>query len=184
MKKIDKVILFVVSLIGIGFSICTSSFFYPIPLIMEAIRSSPVFDTWLNYVIAGYNTFIGLVFFVLLLFSVFFPSRSNFLTIEKSKGKLIFSKKTVESVAHYSFKDLDGITFSEVRAKFSRHPDKTRIYVKLSVNNVDELVNLTETIQNKIESALQSSLNITVKFIIIKVVGHNSGEITNDSRVA
>lgn len=184
MKKTEKVLLFVVSLIGIGFSVCISSSFYPIPLITKVIKSSPVLDTWLNYIFAGYNIFIGLCFFVLLLFSVFFPSRSNFLTIEKNNGKLIFSKKTVESVAHYSFNDLDGIISSEVRAKFNRHPDKTKIYVKLSINNATELIDLTETVQNKIESALQSSLNITVKSITIKVVRLSSSEIAKDSRVA
>ena len=181
MRKIYKILLIIVSLMGIGISVCITSFNNPASFIAKLLKGLPGFDLWSNYIFTGYHIMIGLGFITLLLLAVFIPGRNDFLMIKKSKGELSFSKKTIESAAHYSFKDLDGIAASKVKVKIARNPDKTKIHVKLTVNNINELLNMTETIQSNIESALQSSLSITVKSITVKVVGSDIREDAKDS---
>jgi uncharacterized alkaline shock family protein YloU len=179
MKRLHKFLLFFISLIGLAVSVGIASQFYSIPLITDMIRETLTSSFWLNYVLAGYSAFICLCFFLLLLVALFSPNKSNNLILVKSKGKLQFTKQTIESAARYSFANLDGINFSKVRAKINRKPENTKIYVKLSLSDSSELVGLTENIQNKIESSLRLSLGIDIKSINIKVV-----EVTANNKVA
>jgi len=172
MGRISKFILFIAALIGIGFSVCLYSLFYPVPFITDILRENLALD-WLNQVFAGYNALIGLCFFVILLVVLFIPSNSDFLNIKKDKGNLQFSKKTIESTVRYSFIDLDGIISSDIRVKFNKDPDKTKIYVRLFLRDPSQLLDLTETIQSRIECTLQSSLGIAVNSIVIRVVESN-----------
>lgn len=164
MKRSDKALLCIVSLIGLGLSVCLLALFYPIPFVTDAFKAFP----WLTNVVTGFSVFLCLGFCVLLLAALFFP-RSNDLIIVKDKGKLTFSKQTVESTVRYSFADTEGISSCRVRAKIYGQPEKTRIYVKLTLNDPDKMIGLTETVQEQIESAMKSSLGITVRAIDIKV---------------
>lgn len=192
MKRADKLVLFLISLICLVFSIGILSFFYPLPYVSDVVNEFYGEYYWLNYIIVGFCAFICLLFLSLLLLSVFIPRKSNNLVFPKSKGSLKFSKQAIESTVKCSFADVSGINLSQVKAKIHKQPEKLRIYVKLSVSDISELVELTETVQARIESALQSSLGITAKAINVKVANYNqnnkvqaenSDDLPTESRV-
>lgn len=188
MKKSNKILLFIVSLASLALSIGLLSLFYPnpIPLVTGTVASF----TFLIDIFAGYVALLCLCSFLLLLAAVFSPVKSRDLVLIKSKGKLHFSRQAIESTVRCSFADVGGINFSKVRAKINKRPEKTRIYVKLSLNDTSRLAGVTETIQDKIESSLEASLGIAVKSIDIKVVEfntearkENTGDTAKNSRV-
>lgn len=182
MRKPEKLLLFAVSLAGFGFSAVMLSLFYPIPVITDTVAAYRAFYPWLDNVFAGGAAFTCICFFLLLLVSLFFPDRPREMELAKSKGRLRFSKQAVESTISYSFAGMDGVNFSRVRAKIGRRPEKTRVYVRLSLNDPASLAELTETIQDKIASALESSLGITAKTIDIRTVElKTSGEARKDA---
>lgn len=173
MKKLDKILLFFISLIFLGLSVCVLSLFYPLPIVSDVVKYNLTAFPWLNYAFVGYSAIMCLCFFILLLTSLFFTNKSNFLIITRSKGEIQFSKKTIESTVRYSFADLDGISSSKIRIRINKKPDKTKVYVKLSLNDTKALALLTETLQEKIASSMQASLGITVKSITVRVTELN-----------
>lgn len=192
MKKPYKILLFVVSLTGFALSAGILSLFYSAPFVIDTIRAWQSLYPWFNGVFAGYIAFICLCFLLLMLAALFLPGNSNDLTLKKGRGSLLFSKQAVESTVRYSFADVAGINFCKVRAKLGRQPEKTKIYVKLSVSDTTKLVGLTQTVQDKIHSALKSSLSIEAQSIDIKVAEsapdnaarkENSGDIAKSGRV-
>lgn len=172
MKRSNKILLFFVSLVSLALSIGLLSLFYPnpIPLVTGTIASFPL----LIDVLAGYVALICLCSFLLLLLAVFVPLKSGYLLLVKSKGRLQFSKQAIESTVRCSFAEVSGINFSRVRAKLNKQPEKTRIYVKLSLSDTSKLAGITETVQDKIEASLAESLGVAVKSIDIKVVEFNA----------
>lgn len=174
MKKLDKIFLFFILLIGLCFSICIIFLFCPTLPIQEVIKDRLSTFPWLNYLFIGYGAILCLCFFILILITLFSLNQSDYLIITKSKGELQFSKKTIESTIQYSIADLVEINFSKIRIKLSKKPDNINIYVKLSLNDTKELASITETVQEKIASALLSSLGITVKSILVKVTEVNT----------
>lgn len=173
MNKPGKILLFIAALAGLGFSVALLSLFYNLPFITDTVRRYQALFPYLNDIFAGYIAFICLLFFLLLPVLLLIPNKSNDLLLQKNRGRLLFSKQTVESTVRYSFADVDGINFSKVGVRLGRLPEKTRIYVKLSLSDSSEMVGLTEMIQDKIETALKSSLGIAVKSINIKVAEFN-----------
>lgn len=174
MKRSDKILLFFVLLISFVFSVCLFFYFNPMQAIQDAVKDIQAACPWLNYVFAGYSIILCVCIFILLLITLFSPDKSNLLIIKKSKGELQFSKKTIESTVRYSFAGMERINFSKVRVKIHRKPEKTKVFVKLSLNDTKELVSLTGTVQEKISSTLQKSLGITVESITIKVTEFRS----------
>lgn len=172
MKRSNKILLSFVSLVSLALSVGLLSLFYPnpIPLVTGTIASFPL----LIDILAGYVALMCLCSFLLLLVAVFSPLKSSYLLLVKSKGRLQFSKQAVESTVRCSFAEVDGINFSKVRAKLNKQPEKTKVYVKLSLNDTSKLAGITEMVQDKIEAALQASLGIAVKSIDIKVVEFNA----------
>lgn len=168
MKTPHKILLFAVSLICLGFSVCVLSTFYAIPYISTYVAWYMSAFTWTTLAFAGFALFICLCFLLLALAALLLPNKSNELLLQKSRGRLLFSKRTVESTVRYSFADVDGINLSKVRVKLGGQPEKMRVYVKLAVNDSSSLVGLTEKVQEKIEAALKSSLDVTPKTIDIK----------------
>lgn len=183
MKKLDKILLAFISLIGICFSVCMLSIFYPIPYIHNIVMDSKAVMPWLNYVFAGYCIVICFLFFVLLIIALFSPKKSDYLVIGKDKGKIMFSKKTIESTVRYSFADLEEISFSSIKVRINKKPEKTKVYVKLSLNDIKGLAALTENVQERIASALQSSLAITAKSIAIRVTEYKQNNVPKESHL-
>lgn len=192
MKRFEKVILFMIVAIGFAGAVCMFSLFYPLPFLSAWARERLDLQTLWSTVFAGYSFFVVLCFLILFIAVLLFPNRSEFLIIKKEKGRLMFSKRTIESTAQHSFADLDGIHLSKVRAKIHKQPEKTQISVRLSLNQTDEMLALTETVQARISAALQLSLGITVDSIIVKAAelsyeNHSSqikqNESGRDSRV-
>lgn len=170
MKKSRKIILFLASLAGLGFSVCVFSMFYPVSYVSEAVWDWQALYPWLRVVLTGYVACICLVFLLLMLAAVFSPNASNDMVIMKGKGSLRFSRQAIESTVRYSFSDVDGISFSRVRVKLGNKPEKAKIFVKISLNNPATLAELAETVQNKIEAALKTALGVDIKSINVRVV--------------
>lgn len=170
MRKLHKILLFIVSLAGLLFSAALLSLFYYIPMLTDAVTLFYQIFPLLHNAFAVYIVFAAFCFLLLALAALFSPKTSNYLILVKNGGRLQFSKQTVESTVRYSFADVDGVNLSDVKAVLGRTPEKTRIYIKLSLTDPTKLVELTETIKGKIESSLQTSLSITAKTINIKVV--------------
>lgn len=178
MKKLHRILLLIVSIIGLGLSAMLTALLFVESFFLNAVRvirsvfpwlEAQTIELWMGGIIAGYIVFICLCFLLLLLLALFCPGKSNDLVLAKSKGSLRFSKQAVESAVRYSFADVSGVRLSRVRTKLDANPEKIKIYVRLSVDSPDGLLALTETVQSRIESALASSLGITVKSINIKV---------------
>lgn len=170
MKKLHKILLFIVSLAGLLFSAAMLSLFYYIPVLTDTVTFIYHLFPLLHNAFAAYIVFVASCFLLLIFTALFSPKASNYLVVIKNGGKLQFSKQTVESTVRYSFADVDGISLSDVKAALGGTPEKTRIYVKLTLTDPTKLMELTETIKGKIESSLQSSLGITAKSINIRVV--------------
>lgn len=168
MRRFEKVILFIIVAIGFAGAVCMFSLFYPLPFLSDWSRERLNLQTLWSTAFAGYTFLIIICFLILFIAILLFPNRSEFLVIKKEKGRLMFSKRTIESTAQHSFADMDGIHLSKVRAKIHKHPEKTKISVRLSLNQTDEMLALTETVQDRISSALQLSLGITVNSITVK----------------
>lgn len=183
MKSFQKILLSLFSLIGLAFFAGVLSLLYGVPFTMDAAYVFITFYPWLDYFFAGFAGFMCVCFFLLLLFALFAPHKTNDLIVTKDRGRLMFSKQAVESAIRYSFTDVEGINLAKVRAKLSRQPEKTQIYVKLSVNDVSKLAGLSESVQKRIEAALGSSLGVTAKSIHIKVVEFNKAETTREESI-
>lgn len=174
MGRFSKILLFILSILSIAISISILSLFYPIPFISDALKNSQDFYPWLNIVFSGFCVLIALFCALLILIIILSPGKSDDLALIKNKGKLLFSKQTIESTVMYCFADVSGINYSKVMVKLNKNPEKTKIYVKLSLNDSERLVELTQTVQEKIESTLISSLGIVVEHINIKVIEFNT----------
>lgn len=170
MKKSYKILLFVISLTGFGFSAGILALSYPKPIAIETLMAWQSYYPWFNAAFAGYIASICLFFLALMFVALFLPGKPHDLALQKDKGRLLFSRQSVESTVRYSFADVDGVNFSKVRVKLGSQPEKTRIFIKLSVSDTTKLVGLTQDVQDRIDSALKSSLSITARSIDIKVV--------------
>ncbi len=184
MRKIHKVLIFCISLIGIEFSVCAFALLYPLPFIATRVKETFALYAGVNYLFAACSAFLGLCFLILLLVALFYPSDSNFLILARSKGKIQISKKTIESTVRYSFKNMEAVHSSRIKVKINKNPDKTKILIRLSLSDTSDIVTLTETIQNNAEASLQRSLGLAIKSISIRVVTSNqSNVVINESRV-
>lgn len=172
MKRLHRIILFVMSLAGFGLSIGLLSQFAAISFVNNIVNRFQI--SFVNDVFAVYSAVICLFSFLIVLFVLLYPNKSNDMVLKKDRGILRFSKQTVESTIRYSFMDVSGINFSKVKVKIKRQPEKSKVYVKLSLSDLGNLLELTETVQSRIESMLKSSLGINAKSINIKVAGANN----------
>ena len=170
MRAMIKIILLVIAAAGLSPAICMGASFYPLPLITEWMQSIVNLYPALNNIFAGFSLLIGLVFLVMFFIVLFLPARLDFLTVKKEHGRLEFSRKAIESTVRCSFADLDEVQAAMVSAKLDRQPEKTKVYVKLSLNNVNEMLALTEKIQERIASALLLSLGTKISSITVKVI--------------
>lgn len=169
MKKLYKFLLILISIIGFSLSTAMLSLYYRIPFITDFIKEYEVIFPWFKYIYIGYCASICLCFAGILIFALFFYKTSSELILIKNKGKLYFSKQTIESAVRYSFSDVNGINFSKVKVIIGRRSEKVKIQVKLSLNDSTKMLELTETIQDKIESSLRSSLGIAADSVNVKV---------------
>lgn len=180
MKKLHKIVLFIVSLIGLLCSVAMLSMFYYIPAVTDAVTLAYALFPFLHEMFAVYILLVALCFFLLMAAALLAPKSSGYLILMKDGGRLQFSRQTVESTVRYSFADVEGVNLSAVKAALGRTPEKTRIFIKLSLNDPNRLVELTEAVKNKIEAALQASLGVTAKSINIKVVELAQGKEPQD----
>jgi len=172
MRIVYKLLLSVVSVAGLIISLWILSWCTSIPYLSDTAHTFLSSYPWLSYVAAAFCIVLCVVFLLLLLTAILIPSRRTDLTFAQDRGLLQFSKQTIESTARYSFADIEGIVLSKVRTRIGRQPEKTRIYVKLAVSDSSKLMDLTQSVQQRIETALSNSLGITIKAIDIKVVEH------------
>jgi len=168
MRALYKILLIIVSALCLVLSVCLLSAYLPIAYLSEGLLEY----SWIQQSLAGFCVFLCALFLIFLLVGIFLPARRNTIIFTSGTGSLQFSRKTLESTVRYSFADVDGIVAAKVRVQFGRQPEKTKIHVRLAVDAVTDLVSLTQTVQQRIEAALQSSLGIAVKSIHVRVVEH------------
>ena len=171
MSILNKILLSIISLIGLLFSLSIAVLYFPVPFLTEIINNLQRQSILIDLSIAVFATITGVAFIVLLFTALLIPVKSGVVITEMDRGTLRLSKRTIESTVRYSFADVYDIGYYKVKVNLNKDPRKITINVKISFTNPDEVAKLTNTIQSKIDNALKSSLGIEVANINIDVLG-------------
>ena len=182
MNKFTKTLLFIFGLVSLLLSVLLLDQQLLNPFLANLRESFPLLFT-----ITAYFTLVLCVLFLgLMLYALFVPTLSNVLILKRDKGRLQFSRKTIESTARHSFADVAGVTVVVIKARIRKSSELSRVFVKLSMTSTQELAAVTELVQRRIEEAIENSLGIQAKSVVIRVAeasGTASSIATPVSRV-
>ena len=169
MNKLERILLFIVSLLGLATAFVMFALLFPIPYVSDTLRSYLIFGNGLGYYLIGFRVVLMIVFLVLFFISILAPASSHYLTINKAKGKIKISKEAIESTARYAVSDLIGNNAIDVKAKLNKHSHEPKIQADVYVDDADDITGLAGNIQQNIYQTVGSTINQPVKSVKVKV---------------
>ncbi|ALS36472.1 ABC-type multidrug transport system fused ATPase/permease subunit [Enterococcus rotai] len=150
-----------------------------IPFYFLSLNDYPLVGTWLP-IIAFYLAVITLIiFFVLVLITLFYPKRMSQFSFTKSDGHLKISKKAVEGFVSESLTAEKLMKNPNVKATMSQK--KIKIKIKGDFQIVSDLYGKTDEWSKKLENQLHDLIGPGVK-ISIKIK-FEKPRAENDQRV-
>ena len=169
MNKLERILLFIVSLLVLSTSFVMFALLFPVPYVSDTLAAYLVFENWLGYYLIGFSVVLMIAFLVLFFISILAPASSHYLTINKAKGKIKISKEAIESTARYAVSDLIGNNAIDVKAKLNKRSHEPKIQADVYVDDADDITGLANNIQQNIYQTVGSTINQPVKSVKVKV---------------
>lgn len=168
--------LFAVSAAGLLLSVAAMSLFCPLGPVTDIVRDYRECWPAVDWIFAVFLALMCLCFLLAILLILFLPNRSDTLTFVKGRSLMQFSRKALEATVRYCIRDIPSICAVHVRVKIHRQPEKSKIDVRLTLDDSSELMNLAETCRDTIAESLKSSLGVDIQAIHIKITEFHSGQ--------
>ncbi|PAK83368.1 alkaline shock response membrane anchor protein AmaP [Lentilactobacillus parakefiri] len=171
MNKFSKLIIWIVSLIGIGQSIWLVGLVVPIdhlsPVVVQTIQT----DTpWIMVSAMIVSVVVALVSLIMLLIALFAPRKADQLQFVSPQGRLSISKAAVEKILQNRVMTQNNVNNVVVKLRLRTRNRVVRVSVKAVDKLNQDLVKLGEAIQNNIAEEIQQLMNVEVKKVRVKVI--------------
>jgi len=170
LNKFSRLMIWIVSLIGIAQSVWLVGLVIPIDYLSPVVTQTIQTDTpWMMIGAAIVSAVVALVSLMMLITAIFAPRKADQLRFESPHGRLSISKSAVEKILQNRIMTQNNVNHVTVKLRLRT---RNRV-VRVSVNAVDklnqDLVKLGEAIQNNVVDEIQQLMDVEVKKVRVKV---------------
>ncbi|WCG36590.1 alkaline shock response membrane anchor protein AmaP [Companilactobacillus farciminis] len=169
MKKANKIILIVLTLIGLLQVFWFTALTYPIKPIINWINSLNVPKNWLTYLSLALAVISTLIYIFILMYALFSPIKYQEIKFTSSNGKLRISTSAVEKMITRRLEEISSLQEVNVQLKILGKKRHAKMLISALSNETKNLPQLGGYIKEIANEQLIDHLNVPIKKTIINL---------------
>lgn len=176
MKKVHRIIITIISILGIFTSVVIFLGIFKIKPISNYIFKILKTNTFTAHPLIGIMPILFILFFIIVITYLHSFSSKKYIVLKENTGEIIISKSFIESNIKHSFDDLLDIDNTYIKIKYGKNRLK-KIDVLLFDGNIKKAATLSLELKERIQNKLDNNLNIKINTSDIKVINKKHGKI-------
>ncbi|MFC0234061.1 alkaline shock response membrane anchor protein AmaP [Vagococcus entomophilus] len=173
MKKVNKVSLFCIALIGIVvslFSFTATQSASPFNVIFLPLTQYQYIGEYVTYFVFWASILLFVYFIVLLLISLFAKKKEKEFLLKNSEGQLVIQAAAIRSLVRQQAEELHFLQNPQVNVKLSNKRQKISCKISGSAYSMSDLPGKSERLSDKVEHLLENMLGVHSENVDLNVL--------------
>lgn len=183
MSKLTKILLVIVSLLGLLQALWFIALLYPLGVVSRFVKLTFLPIYWHQNIGLGLGVIVGLVFLYLLLWASFRPVSQPRLTIKTASGELAFSKKAVDNAISTAIVEQYAVRDVVVATQLRRKQHQVYATVHATPKSMTDLEGQAGAIKATVTETLKAVFNLPIKQVTVQLMPKTVEQQTNNKRV-
>lgn len=149
--------------------VAAGSLVFPIPYVSDYVRQNIITSDNASLEVIVFLVLLGFIFLMILLYSLFAPSKKSYLILETEKGNIVVKGEVIEATAYNAIRSNPNIKRPHVSAKFGKDVEHIKMKIDFDILETEDITRAGNEVQCVAKKDVDALLGAEIPKINVKV---------------